>query len=158
MMENASPGTGAERAQCDVNLHLGTLPPRLNTVLASVLAAMLESKTLTGMDSVVTQSTTRLSGAIHVLFRQYGWPIEREEVAVGTKDGRVAWVTAYWLPAETIANALEMGLGSWIDEVKAAAADRRRQANKADALALQRNHNRQRKINGTRPDHSQGEA
>ena len=117
----------------------GTLPKRIDTVTAAVLAAMLESIMLTGMDSVFKQSTTRLGAVIHRLERDYGWHIDRRDMATGTNDGRVASISAYWLPQATIAQAFETGAREWIDNVKAARAERRKQSGKCKASAAQIN-------------------
>lgn len=117
----------------------GTLPIRTNTVTAAVLAGLLESNVLTGLDSVFKQSTTRLSAVIHRLERDYGWTIDRRAFAAGTGDGRVAEVAAYWLPQATIAQAFEAGARQWVDAVNAARALRRRDAEKCRVIAKKRN-------------------
>lgn len=113
----------------------GTLPARRNTVTSAVLADLLESNVLTGMHSVFNQSTTRLSAVVHSLERSYGWTIERRDVATGTKDGRVAWITAYWLSRITVEQAFAAGARDWIDGVKAARAKQSQQANICKAAA-----------------------
>ena len=117
----------------------GTLPKRLDTVTAAVLAGLLESNTLTGMDSVFKQSTTRLGAVIHRLERDYGWRIDRRDIATGTNDGRIASISAYWLPQAAIAQAFEMGARAWIDSVKAARTERRKQSDKCKADAARLN-------------------
>ena len=117
----------------------GTLPIRCNTVTAAVLAGLLESNTLTGMDSVFKQSTTRLGAVIHRLEREYGWHIDRRDIATGTNDGRIASISAYWLPQATIAQAFEVGAREWIDNVKSARAERRKQSGKCKADAARLN-------------------
>ena len=59
------------------NYNPGTLPKRINTVTAAVLAGLLESKELTGLESVFSMSTTRLAAYIHTLSDKYDWEIER---------------------------------------------------------------------------------
>ena len=122
----------------------GTRPVRHNTVTSAVLASFLESNTLTGMDSVFKQSTTRLGAVVHRLERDYGWHIERRDIATGTNDGRIAWIRTYWLPQATIAQAFEIGARKWIDSVKVARAKRRKQSDKckveADRLNAARKH------------------
>lgn len=117
----------------------GTLPKQQDTVTAAVLAAMLESEVITGMESVFKQSTTRLSAVIYYLERKYGWHAERRDIAKGTSDGRVATVTAYWLPRGTIALSFEAGAREWIDNVKAARLDRRKLSDKCKADAAKWN-------------------
>jgi len=120
----------------------GTLLDRINTVRSHVLASLLESKVLTGMDSVFQQSTTRLAAVIHVLKHKYAWPIECHDVAVGTTDGRVETITSYWMRQETIAKAFEAGARPWVELVKAARAERRKQAAKCKATADRMNASR----------------
>lgn len=107
---------------------VGTLPRRKDTVRAAVLAALLESSELTGMESVFEQSTTRLSAVVHALETDYGWSISRRELVVDTKDGRTVSIVAYSLPPATIEQALAMGARPWIDEVKAARAELKQSA------------------------------
>lgn len=117
----------------------GTLPARCNTVTAAVLAGLLESNVLTGMDSVFKQSTTRLGAVIHRLERDYGWHIERRDIATGTNDGRIATISAYWLPQATIAAAFDAGARDWIESVKAARAARRKESGWCKAQAARMN-------------------
>lgn len=117
----------------------GTLPLRRYTVRAAVLASLLESNVMTGMESVFKQSTTRLSAVIHALKQKYGWHIERRDIANGTSDGRITFIVAYWLPQATIAQAFEAGARDWIDSVKVARAERRKQAAKCKATATRMN-------------------
>ena len=117
----------------------GRLPKHINTVTASVMISLLESNTLTGMDAVFKESTTRLSAVINYLKRDYGWTIDRRDIATGTNDGRIATITAYWLPQETIARAFEAGAREWINRVKASRAERRKLADKCKAEAARIN-------------------
>lgn len=121
------------------NFTPGKLLDRINTVRSHVLASLLESKVLTGMDSVFQQSTTRLAAVIHVLKHKYSWPIECHDVAVGTTDGRVETITSYWLRQETIAKAFDEGARDWVDSVKAARAERRKESEKCKSKAARMN-------------------
>jgi hypothetical protein len=143
-MKNAPTTNSSESAKDKRHYKPGALPKKRNTVLAAVLAALLEQRPLTGMDSVFGQHTTRLAAVIHALVEQYGWDIERREIATGTNDGRMAWITAYWLPQATIAQAFEMGARAWMDDVKVARAVRRKQASKCKAEAVKINAARKR--------------
>ncbi len=138
-MKNTPIQPSNEGAGETANCTLGTLPKRINTVTAAVLAGLLESNTLTGMDSVFKQSTTRLGAVVHRLTRDYGWCIERRAIATGTNDGRVAEISAYWLPQATIAQAFEAGAREWIESVKAARAERRKQSEKCKSDAAKIN-------------------
>ncbi|MFZ1545610.1 MAG: hypothetical protein WAT12_00680 [Candidatus Nitrotoga sp.] len=130
----------------------GTLPKRINTVTADVLAGLLESKTLKGLESVFKQNTTRLGAFIHRLERDYGWHIDRKDFAAGTSDGRIAHPSAYWLPQATIAQALEAGAREWVDSVKVARAERRKQAGKCKSDAAKINARKHFKNHDPRQD------
>jgi hypothetical protein len=130
----------------------GNLPKRINTVTAAVLAGMLESNTLTGLDSVYMQSTTRLSAVIHSLEQRYDWTINRRKIATGTNDGRVAEISAYWLPQTTIAQAFAIGARNWVEGVKAARAARRKQSEKCKSDAAKINARKHFKNHDPRQD------
>ena len=130
----------------------GTLPKHINTVTASVMVALLESHTMTGMESVFKEHTTRLGAVIHYLEGEYGWHIDRRDMATGTNDGRIATIAAYWLPQETIARAFEAGAREWIKRVKVARAERRKLADKCKSDAARINLHRRFKT----PDPRQG--
>jgi hypothetical protein len=117
----------------------GVLPTRVNTVTASFLAALLEGNTLTGMEAVFRQSTTRAAAWVFYLESKYGWTIERREVADGTNDGRISWVTRYWLSGESIEAAFAAGAREWIDRVQAAISKRRANAGEVKARAARLN-------------------
>lgn len=138
-MENAPDQTTIESAVRQRNYTPGTLPKRINTVTAAVLAGLLESNALTGMDSVFKQNTTRLGAVVHRLEREYGWCIDRRDIATGTNDGRIATISAYWLPQAMIAQAFDAGARAWIDSVKAARAERRKQSDKCKTDAARLN-------------------
>lgn len=131
--------TEFESAPDKRNYTPGNLPKRINTVTAAVLAGLLESNTMTGMDSVFKQSTTRLGAVIYRLEREYGWHIDRRDLATGTSDGRIATIAAYWIPQATIAQAFEAGARDWIESVKAARTERRKQSDKCKADAARIN-------------------
>ena len=135
----------------------GKMPKRKNTVVAAVLASLLESRAMTGMESVFKQSTTRLGAVIHYLENKYDWQIPRRDIATGTSDGRVANVSAYWLPQATIAQAFDAGARNWIESVKAARTERRKQSEKCKADAAQRNARKHFKSNDPRQDELSGE-
>lgn len=143
-MKNARPQNSETSAVDKRDYTPGTLPKCKDTVIAAVLASLLESRTITGMDSVFKQSTTRLSAVIYDLEHDYGWHIDRGFVATGTNDGRVAEVKAYWLPQSTIAQAFEAGAREWIEGVTAARAERRKQSDKCKAEAALKNSARKR--------------
>jgi hypothetical protein len=118
----------------------GAYPVRRATVTAEVLARLLAGERLTGLEAVTSASTTRLSAVVHYLHTDYGWRIERTDKATGCRDGRVAFVSVYWLAPEVIALAVAAGAGGWCSEVRAArlhlrtkAAHARRAAERANA-------------------------
>ena len=117
----------------------GKLPKLKFTVVASVLASSLESKQMTGMESVFKQSTTRLGAVIHYLENRYDWTFNRRKIATGTNDGRVAEITAYWLPQATIAQAFAAGAADWVEGVKVARVERRKQSEKCKSDAAKIN-------------------
>ncbi len=125
----------------------GALPAKLDTVTSEVLARLLNHERLTSLDAVSEASTTRLGGATFYLINHYGWPIEATSKAAGCRDGRVAWVSEYWLPVEIIARAMAAGAGQWCAQVRAArrarralAAQARREAERANAARKARRH------------------
>lgn len=134
-MKNAPIQTTNESAPSKRNHTKGILPKRVDTVRAEILAALLESSVLTGMDSVFQQSTTRLSAVIYTMEHEYGWHIERRDTATGTNDGRIATITAYWINQETIAYAFEIGARDWILSVQAARVKLRTQSKKCKLAA-----------------------
>ena len=138
-MKNAPIQPTNESAPDKCNYNPGTLPKRINTVTAAVLAGLLESKEFTGMESVFKQSTTRLSAVINYLEQRYGWCIYRRDIAVGTADGRTPEISIYWLPQATIAKAFENGARGWIDTVNNARLERRKHANECKASAARKN-------------------
>lgn len=138
-MKNAPTANSNESAQNRPDYTCGTRPRRVNTVIAGILAHLIEGRDPTGMEAVFEQSTTRLAAHIHRLSSTYNWPIERADIAVGTKDGREAWVTRYWLSEATREAAFEAGARDWIEQVKEASASRRKQAGKCSANAAAKN-------------------
>lgn len=102
----------------------GKFPKMTTTLRADVLATMLAQDDMTGMASVFSIGSTKLATVMRALTRRYRWPIERREFATNTADRRVAWVSMYSLPAETIASAFAVGAETWIEEVRAARSKR----------------------------------
>ena len=123
----------------------GGFPVKQNTVTADVLARLLAGERLTSLDTVYDASTTRLGAVVFYLANDYGWPIQSIDKAAGCKDGRVAWVSEYFLPAEIITRAVAAGAGEWCVTVRAArnkrranAAQARREASRANAASSAR--------------------
>ena len=138
-MKSAPTTISNESAPDQRNYTVGRLPASRNTVTSAVLADLLESKVLTGMDGIFNQGTTRLSAVVHSLERNHGWTVERRTVATGTKDGRVALIAAYWLSPIIIEQAFATGARDWVDGVKAVRTKQREQANMCEDFAARIN-------------------
>jgi len=104
------------------NTRIFAYPKRPGSVCAEVLARLLSGEVMTAADALDGASTMRAAAHVHYLASEYGWPIEREDRAVGCLDGRVATVAAYKLPADCIRAAIAAGAGDWIEEVMTARA------------------------------------
>ena len=118
---------------------IGTFPTRLNTVTAEVLGRLLEGESLTGMDAVFGCSTTRLAAVIHYLTGEYAWAVDHVDMEVGTNDGRMTVIRAYFLPRAVIRKAFDAGALAFCRSVKAARAATRKDAAKAKEEAHRRN-------------------
>lgn len=143
-MKNAPTTNSNESAPDKRNYTPGILPKKTNTVTSGVLAYLLENQSPTGMEAVFKMSTTRLAAVIHYLGKKYAWNIERDDKAAGTNDGRISWITVYWLPQGTISSAFAQGARDWIDVVKASRAKQRKFSDKCKQLANKINTCRQR--------------
>ena len=118
---------------------IGTFPTRRNTVTAEVLSRLIGAENLTGMDAVYCASTTRLAAVVEHLEKGHGWKIDRVDIDVGTADGRVTMVKAYYLNRATIRRAFDAGALAFCQSVKEARAKTRKHASKAKAEAAKRN-------------------
>ena len=118
---------------------IGTFPTRLNSVTAEVLGRLLEGESLTGMDAVFGCSTTRLAAVIHYLTGEYAWAVDHVDMEVGTNDGRMTVIRAYFLPRAVIRKAFDAGALAFCRSVKAARAATRKDAAKAKEEAHRRN-------------------
>jgi hypothetical protein len=123
----------------------GNFPPRYASVCADVLARLLNHERLTSLDAVGDASTTRLAAVVHYLVHQYGWTINAADKAKGCRDGRVAWVAEYTLPAGTVAGAMAAGAELWCAKVRAARAALRAKAAEAQRRAARLNAARRRR-------------
>lgn len=113
----------------------GSYPARLNTVTAEVMVRLLNYERLTGLEAVLDISTTRLAAVVCYLQSDYGWTIDRRDIANGCKDGRVSWVTEYYLDPLTIEAAMAAGAGKWCADVRRARAALRKRAAQAQRQA-----------------------
>ena len=117
----------------------GDFPVKQNTVTADVLARLLTGERLTSLDTVYEASTTRLGAVVFYLVNTYGWQIESIDKAAGCKDGRVAWVSEYFISNDTRTHALAAGAGQWCAAVRAARTKRRAHAAQARREASRAN-------------------
>jgi hypothetical protein len=97
-----------------------TYPKTPATLRAQVLAVLLASDDMSGMESVFDQRKTSLNTVIRALMRKYHWPIERRDFATNSADGRAGWASVYLLPQEVIDAALAGAGRDWLDGVRAA--------------------------------------
>lgn len=118
---------------------IGKFPPRHDTVTAEVLCRLLNGESITGMDAVFNCSTTRLSAVIHYLAKEHGWYTDHSDIVVGTNDGRVVTIRAYFLSRAVIRFAFDAGALEFCGSVKLARAKSRKLAPKARAEAAKRN-------------------
>ena len=102
------------------NSSLGNFPAQRNTVRAEVLARLISSEVMTGMDAVFDASTTRLAAVVHVLRKKYRWSIDSAVKIVSTNDGRTAEISAYRLPEATVKAAMSQGGTEYCASVKTA--------------------------------------
>lgn len=146
--ENARPSITAESSatvQGVLIVATFSFPAKLDAVCAEVLCRLLSGERLTGLDAVSEASTTRLAAHVHYLKEAYACPIESIEKANGCKDGRVTFVSEYFMPRPVILQAMARGAAHWCTKVKAArlklranAANAKRQADKANRAAAKR--------------------
>ena len=101
-------------------------PKMPGTLRAQVLAVLLASEDMAGMESIFDGRKTSLSTVIRALIRKYGWPIERQDFPTNTADGRAGWASVYALPQPAIDAALAGAGRDWLDGVHAARAARLR--------------------------------
>jgi DNA-binding MarR family transcriptional regulator len=107
---------------------IGRFPSGPSSLRAQVLAVLLASNDMTGVESLFEHRKVSLTTVVRALTRKYGWPVERRDFATNTDDGRAAWASVFCLPQEVIDAALEAGGRDWLDGVAAARAARGRRA------------------------------
>jgi hypothetical protein len=105
---------------------VGRFPSGPSTMRSKVLAVLLDSSDMTGMESIFDNRKITLHTVVRALMRKYGWPIERRDFPTNTADGRAAWATVFSLPQEVIDAALEAGGRDWLEGVHAASGARAR--------------------------------
>lgn len=105
---------------------VGRFPTGPSSMRAQVLAVLLASDDMAGVESIFENRKVTLNTVVRALMRKYGWPIERHDFPTNTIDGRAAWASVYSLPQEVIDAALGAGGRDWIDGVRAARGARSR--------------------------------
>lgn len=104
----------------------GKFPAGPTSMRAQVLAVLLASSDMTGIESIFENRKVTLSTVVRALTRKYGWPIERRDFPTNTADGRAAWASVYCLPQAVIDAALAGGGHDWLEGVRAARGARAR--------------------------------
>jgi len=104
----------------------GKFPTGPSSMRAQVLAVLLASNDMTGIESIFENRKVTLSTVVRALTRKYGWPIERRDFPTNTADGRAAWASVYCLAQPVIDAALAAGGHAWLDGVRAARGARAR--------------------------------
>lgn len=104
----------------------GRFPAGPASMRAQVLAVLLASSDMTGVESIFENRKVTLNTVVRALTRKYGWPIERHDFPTNTIDGRAAWASVFSLPQEVIDAALDAGGRDWLDGVRAARGARAR--------------------------------
>ena len=105
---------------------IGRFPTGPASLRAQVVAVLLASSDMTGVESIFENRKVTLSTVVRALTRKYGWPIERHDFPTNTADGRAAWASVWSLPQEVIDAALEAGGRDWLEGVRAARGARAR--------------------------------
>ena len=105
---------------------VGRFPTGPATMRAQVLAVLLASDDMTGMESIFDNRKVTLHTVVRALMRKYGWPVERHDFPSNTADGRAAWASVFSLPQEVIDAALAGGGRDWLEGVHAARSARAR--------------------------------
>lgn len=105
---------------------VGRFPAGPATMRAQVLAVLLASDDMTGMESIFDNRKVTLHTVVRALIRKYGWPVARHDFPTNTADGRAAWASVFSLPQEVIDAALDAGGRDWLQGVRAARGARAR--------------------------------
>lgn len=78
-------------------------PPVLDSVIAEVLACLLDGQTVTQRESYERFSTVNIARTIFDLRHNYGWPVITTPEESHTRDGRIARYARYSLSPDVIA-------------------------------------------------------
>ena len=113
---------------------IGKLPSRKGSVVASILAKLLQGQKVNSIELAAEAQTSRLKDLIASLRQQHGWgAIRSERIALGTDDGRVQWVAQYWLPSDALVGVDLVKIAAWTEAV-----DRERNVQRLNAKHAQR--------------------
>ncbi|UJF24771.1 helix-turn-helix domain-containing protein [Suttonella sp. R2A3] len=93
------------------------LPKKLQSVIAELLARLLEGQTLSQHDATKILSTTRLSAYIYELRHTYGWDIETLDETAPCADGRTASYGRYRLIPSELYKLSTEEREKWIEAV-----------------------------------------
>ena len=99
-------------------------PSVLDSVIAEVLACLLDGQTITQRESYERFSTVNIPRTIHDLRHNYGWPVITTPEESHTRDGRIARYARYSLSPDVIARHTDP---QYIRDVYAARKARRAQ-------------------------------
>ncbi len=82
---------------------IGIVPKRKSCLTSLVLAKLIAGEKLNSVDFALQANTGRLKDLIASLRKKHGWgAIESGSLAKATSDGRVQWVSQYWLPQDLV--------------------------------------------------------
>ena len=113
---------------------IGKLPTRKGSVVVSILARLLQGQKVNGIELAAEAQTSRLKDLIAPLRQQHGWgAIRSERIALSTVDGRVQWVSQYWLPADALVGVDQLKIAAWTKAV-----DRERYVQRLNVKQAQR--------------------
>lgn len=94
----ANGGRKSERYAAD---YTPAFPPVLDSVIAEVLACLLDGQTITQREAYDRLSTVNIARTIFDL-RRYGWPVITIPEESHTRDGRIARYARYSLSPDVI--------------------------------------------------------
>lgn len=98
--KKAAPKDGLNQTLAGADYTLA-FPPVLDSVIAEVLACLLDGQTITQREAYDRLSTVNIARTIFDL-RRYGWPVITTDETAHTRDGRIATYGRYSLPADVI--------------------------------------------------------
>jgi len=100
--KKAAPKDGLNQTLASAD-YTPAFPPVLDSVIAEVLACLLDGQTITQRESYERFSTVNIPRTIHDLRHNYGWPVITTPEESPTRDGRIARYARYSLAPDVIA-------------------------------------------------------